>query len=124
MANPIDNLKPFKPGHKKLGGKQKGYTSPTAELKRLLEKKISYEDPESKKQVTGKISTVIALRGILNACQGDQNAIEDILDRIDGKPSQKVVSEMEGKITVVVHNARESGGAKVLPTSKPADDKR
>ena len=119
----LATLRPFKKGHKKVGGVKKGYTSPTAELKRLLEKKINYEDPETKKQVTGKIGTVIALRGILNACQGDQNAIEDIMDRIDGKPMQKLINEVEGKIVVVVRNNREDSRASVLPTSKPANHK-
>lgn len=91
----------FKPGHQKTGGRKKGYVSPTTELKRLLEKKISYEDPETKQQVKGKIGTVIALRAILNACQGDQNAIEDIMDRVDGKVAQKMLNEMSGTVTLM-----------------------
>jgi hypothetical protein len=54
-------------------------------LKRLLQKNITYEDPETKQMVKGKIQDVIALRHILNATTGDHNAIKDILDRIDGK---------------------------------------
>jgi len=33
------------------------------------------------------------LRAIYNALEGDQNAIEDIFDRIDGKTVQKLVGE-------------------------------
>lgn len=67
--------------------------SPLTELKKLLEKKISYEDPTTHIQVKGKIARAIALRAIYNALEGDQNAIEDILDRIDGKTAQKLIGE-------------------------------
>jgi hypothetical protein len=74
-------------------------------LRKLLEKKITYEDPETKQMVTGKIALVIALREILNACQGDQNAIEDITERIDGKVEQKLVGEgFENKVINIIHN--------------------
>lgn len=96
-----ENLKPFKPGHKKVGGKKKGYCSPVAELRKLLERKIAYEDPTTKIHVRGKIGTAIALRAIYNALEGDQNAIEDIMDRIDGKTAQKILNEMSGEVKMM-----------------------
>lgn len=80
-----------------------------AELKRLLEKQINYQDPETKKQVKGKIGRVIALRYILNACQGENQAIEGIMDRIDGKTVQKLLGEgfnNETKIILITPEAR------------------
>lgn len=100
MAN-LDNLTPFQKGRVKTGGKQKGYCSPVAELRKLLEKKISYEDPTTKTHVQGKIGKAIALRAIYNALEGDQKAIEDIMDRIDGKTAQKILSEMSGEVKLM-----------------------
>jgi len=60
-------------------------------LKKFLTKKITYEDPDTKQMVKGKIADVIALRLILNATQGENEAIKEILNRIDGKePSMEV----------------------------------
>lgn len=85
--NPVTaNLKPFQPGHAKVGGKKKGYSSPTLALRKMMDKKIKYEDPETQKMVVGKISDVVAIRLVLNAAQGEYSAIKDIMDRIDGKP--------------------------------------
>jgi hypothetical protein len=86
------NLKPFKPGNPKPvgSGKKKGYSSPTAALRKFMDKKIRYEDPETQKMVTGKISDVIALRMVLNASQGEYTALKDIMDRLDGKPADKI----------------------------------
>lgn len=82
-------------------GRPKGSLSIVAELKKLLKKKIKYEDPESKLLVEGKISRVIALRLILNACQGENEAIKEILDRIDGRTIQKLLGEGFGGDTTV-----------------------
>ncbi len=54
-------------------------------LKKLLEKKISFEDPETKRIVEGKIKDVLMLRLILNGTEGETKAITEILDRLDGK---------------------------------------
>ena len=67
--------------------------SPLTHLKKLLEKKIDYEDPTTHIHVKDKIAKAIALRAIYNALEGDQNAIEDIFDRIDGKTAQKLIGE-------------------------------
>ena len=80
----------FKPGRAKTGGKKKGFCSPTAALRKLMDKKITYEDVETKKMVQGRIGDVLALRLVLNGCQGEYTALKDILDRLDGKPADKV----------------------------------
>ena len=81
----LDNLKPFQKGHVGMGGRPKGSISVLTELKRLLKKKISYEDPTTKLQVKGKIARAIALRHVYNALEGEGQAIIDIFDRIDGR---------------------------------------
>lgn len=97
----LDGLKPFQPGHPKVGGKKKGYCSPEAEIRKLLEKKISYEDPTTKKPINGKIGQAIAIREIYNALEGDQKALEYIIDRMDGKTAQKILNEMSGEVKVM-----------------------
>ncbi len=91
----------FKPGqvHNRRHG-----PSVVGELQRLLMKKIKYEDPETKQMVKGKISRVIALRLILNACQGETDAIKEIMDRVDGKTAQKIINEglgIDNKIVII-----------------------
>jgi hypothetical protein len=81
----------FKPGNPKpkTSGKKKGYCDPAKELEKLLDKKIAYEDPTTKKNVKGKIGVAVALRTIYNALEGDQKACEYIMNRIAGKPAEK-----------------------------------
>lgn len=71
-------------------------------LKRLLEKKIRFTDPETNRIVKGKVKDAIMLRYILNASEGDNVAIEGILDRVDGKVAQKVEGNFKGTGPIVV----------------------
>ena len=61
-------------------------------LKRLLNKKTNIADPEVQRILRGKVGdkritfkAIIMLRLILNATQGENEAIKEILNRIDGK---------------------------------------
>jgi hypothetical protein len=54
-------------------------------IRKCLEKKIKYEDPDTNKIIKGKVKDAIIWRLILNATEGDNTAIKEILDRIDGK---------------------------------------
>lgn len=67
-----------------------GYLTPI--LKKLLEKKMTVKDPEVKKlfeikpgMKKAELKKIIMLRYILNAVEGENPAIEGILDRMDGK---------------------------------------
>lgn len=71
-----------------------GYLTPI--LKQLLNKTMLVDDPEVRRVLNIKTGTkaemkkIIMLRYILNAMQGENHAIEGILDRIDGKALQKL----------------------------------
>ena len=65
-------------------GRPKGISLTTL-LKNCLEKKIKYEDPETQQIINGRVKDAIVWRLILNATQGDNHAIKEILDRIDGR---------------------------------------
>lgn len=73
---------------------QKGpYLTPL--LKKLLEKKIRYEDPETHEIVKGQVKHAILWRLILNATQGENEAIKEILNRIDGKLSEILIDQSQ-----------------------------
>lgn len=99
----------------KKNGRHKGSTL-TDILRKLLKKKIKYEDPETKKMVTGKIKDVIVLRYLLNACQGENKAIEGIFDRIDGKVAQPLIGEGFGgdtKIFLITPKERKKNAGRI-----------
>ena len=54
-------------------------------LKKFLEKKISFEDPETQKMIRGKVKDAIVWRLLLNAAQGENEAIKEVFNRVDGK---------------------------------------
>ncbi len=58
-------------------------------LKKFLKKTIKYEDPETQKIIRGRVKDAVIWRLILNATQGETNAIREIIDRIDGKVKDK-----------------------------------
>lgn len=60
-------------------------------LKRFLNKKIKYEDPETQKMIEGKVKDAVIWRLLLNACQGENEAIKEILNRIDGKNIETLI---------------------------------
>ena len=97
-----------------------GYFLPL--LKRYLEKKINYEDPETQKIVNGKVKDAIIWRLILNASQGDNQAIKEILDRLDGKVAQKLINEgMKDTRIVIITNGRHNSEAEAIPTGLPIE---
>ena len=87
----LKNLRSFTPGHKPYIV-HRG-PSLDAILRKLLTKKIKYEDPTTKIPVNGSIAQAIVLREVYNALEGDQRALEYIIDRIDGKIIQKLLGE-------------------------------
>ena len=70
----LQNLRPYTKEHPGQRHTQKGpYLTPL--LKKLISKKIQYEDPETQKIIKGQVKHAILWRYILNATQGDNQAI-------------------------------------------------
>ena len=67
-------------------------------LKKLLEKKIRIEDPETQKIIKANVKHALLWRLILNGTQGETPAIKEILERIDGKVTDK--TELSGSVAV------------------------
>jgi len=84
------NLKPFKKGQSgNPKGKPKGTVSITTHLKRLMNKKISVPElTGSDDKLT--VKELIALRLIKDAIDGKHHAQNIILERLEGKVTQKV----------------------------------
>jgi hypothetical protein len=61
----------------------------TCKLKRFLKKKIKFEDPETQQFIKGNVGDALMWRLILNGTQGDNQAISEILDRVEGKLNAK-----------------------------------
>lgn len=74
-------------------GRKKGSISLVSTLKRYLKKKIKYEDPESGKIIHGTVEDAIVWRLILNATQGDNIALKEIFERIDGKLKETIIDQ-------------------------------
>lgn len=79
-------------------------------LKKFLEKTITYIDPETELKVRGKVKDAILWRLILNATQGDNEAIKEVINRFDGKVPQQ--TELTGQIdsgtrVIIIHPPKE-----------------
>lgn len=107
---PIDKRfpvnRPFAPHTKKHPN---GYLTPL--LKKLLLKKIKYIDPETQKIIQGKVKDAVLWRLILNATEGETQAVKEILDRIDGKVTTPIehsgeVTGTEHKINIIIPKER------------------
>lgn len=83
-----------------------GYLTPL--LKRLLEKKISIEDPETQKKIKAQVKHALLWRLILNGTQGETDAIKEILNRVDGKVKEEIMHSGEVKImeTIKIDNEK------------------
>ncbi len=86
-------------------GRPKGAQSITTVLKKIIEKKMDTIDPVTKNKDRKKIKEIIALALVGKALKGDVKAIEEILDRLEGKVTQKVEADfplMQGRRIVVI----------------------
>lgn len=81
-----------------------GYLTPL--LKRLLTKKISFEDPETQKIIKSDVAHALLWRLILNGTQGETPAIKEIIDRIDGKQSDMHIDQSQHSHYVVFRNPK------------------
>jgi hypothetical protein len=83
--NSLKNLRPFQPGHPSLTPKRPRGKYLTSFLKRCLKKKIDYEDPDTQQILHGKVRDALVWRLIMNATQGETDAIKEVFNRIEGK---------------------------------------
>jgi hypothetical protein len=86
-----ENLKPFKPGQcGNPKGRPKGSKSLTGILRAYMDKELEIDDPIEKKRVKKRIGDIINLKLISNAIKGDDRAIKQVFERLEGMPTQKV----------------------------------
>ncbi len=84
-------------------------------LKKFLNKKIRYIDPETDKKIKGRVKDAVLWRLILNATQGDNHAIIHILDRVDGKVAEivKLEEKQEALVQEEIELIPENGNGKL-----------
>jgi hypothetical protein len=93
----VENLKPCKPGEThNPKGRPKGAKGLSTLLRKYLKQKIDFNDPISKENVKKALGDVVILKLLSNAIKGDMRAIQEILDRTEGKASQLI--EHKGNI--------------------------
>lgn len=84
-----------------------GYLTPL--LNKLLNKTMTINDPEVKKILEAKsgskaeLKKILVLRWILNGIQGENDAIKEIFNRVDGKLSDNSSNQSQ-HFTIVVKN--------------------
>jgi len=85
-----DNLIPFKPGQSgNPKGRPKGAKGLTSLLREALERSETVEDENGNKTQV-KTSEVIIAKLLDMAKKGNQKSIQEIFDRIEGKPKQEI----------------------------------
>ena len=90
-------------------------------LKKFLNKKIDYIDPETNAKIQGKVKDAIMWRLLLNGAQGDNDAIKVILDRLDGKVVQTIVGQGFGDSRIII--VRPNGTQTETPERINADQR-
>jgi hypothetical protein len=79
-------------------------------IKRFLNKKIKYIDPETQQKIEGKVKDAVIWRLILNATEGETLAIKEILNRLDGKVVQKIEIPDSPGINIFIANILQKAG--------------
>jgi len=103
----LKNLKKFSSTYQPTGKRKKRGPYLVPLLRKFLNKKINYEDPETQKMIRGKVKDAIMWRLILNAAQGENHAIKEILDRVDGKVADILVDQSENHIHLTLEKREE-----------------
>lgn len=90
-----ENLKPFPPGVSgNPAGKKKGTKNISTYLREYLEQSHTMDDPITGKKTKKKIAQFVALQQLKNAViDGDRQSINDVMDRLEGKPISTVITE-------------------------------
>ena len=97
MAN-LQNLTPYKKGHKSTGGRPKGSLDMVALLKKYLDTDYTNINKKTGKKETKKFSEWVVIALIKQAAKGNVLAVDKIFDRINGR----VATELKGKLTLDV----------------------
>jgi hypothetical protein len=90
----IDNLTPFKKGHKLSQGigRPKGSKSLSTLLQKALTEEVTYKNKDGKTEKK-QVSEWLIAAMIRDALKGNINHIREVFDRIEGKPLQTIDSK-------------------------------
>lgn len=89
-------------------------------LRKLIEKKIKFEDPETQKIIKGRVKDAIVWRYILNATQGENPAIEGIFNRLDGKQIETLLDQSKHNHIQITWKREDNAGSSNRITQQSA----
>ena len=87
-------------------------------IRKFLNKKISFEDPETRKKIKGRVKDAVIWRLLLNATQGENEAIKEILNRVDGKISDIVIDQSQHITQIIKYSQKEARLENPSPSSR------
>jgi hypothetical protein len=90
--NGLKNLRPFEKGHKRTpnAGRPKGSKSLTTILREIINEPIERIDKKTGLKDVKPTSEWLMSVMVRDALKGDLRAIREILDRLEGRPTQKI----------------------------------
>ncbi len=109
VKHPVTWLKPYQfPVNRKDHTKKhpEGYLTPL--LKKMLSKKFKISDPDTDKIVKMTGADGVMLRLVWNALQGENEAIKTILERLDGKVTDKIDMKVEEKRITLIWDLKDA----------------
>lgn len=98
MANEENLRPPWKPGESgNPNGRREGSKNISTYLRELLEEQLDITNPVSGQKEKKKIAEIMAIKLATIALKGDGDrmAINDVIDRLEGKPLQKQESSIK-----------------------------
>src|SRR3990167_2229078 len=94
-------------------GRPKGVKNISTLIREYIEQEIDMTDPIDGQKKKNPIKNVLALRLISNALKGDHRALQEVMDRLEGKPLQKqeIKQDIDQlKIRIVHENGKGNNG--------------
>lgn len=99
MSNPNPSPKTRFPVNRKDHTTKGPYFKPLIE--KILNKEINFLDPVTQEKIKLPAGVGLVYRKIWNGLEGNGKDIEDIIDRVDGKVTQKTELEHSGSVNIM-----------------------
>lgn len=103
MGNPnpkTENLKPFKKGHEKVGGRKRGTPNVASDLQKVANVNFLHKNPLTHEKEKRKVFRWINIALVDQAMNGNMRAIEIFYDRLIGKVPNEIKGKMDVGLTI------------------------
>lgn len=123
MANEENLREPWQAGQSgNPNGRPKGSKNMSTILREYLECELDGVNPFTGKKEKLSAKQIIMLKLIANAMKGDNKSINDILDRLEGKATQKTELSVAKQDDFIKQLASNPGEAKLVGEGEGEDD--